>query len=457
MAPDSFHQFPFLPFEIRRIIYLMASPPRIVHVKEKHEDFDEFEERFRTQPVQLNLHPSLVHFAPFWRDRIASWQAGNKQTYLEKYGFTGPPTKHQPWERTSWLPDIPHHAIAQRWDWAWETVRKGYLYSAAPIPKFLHVTRESRQVLMESGYELTFRTRTHGPCTWFNFKTDILYPSQYECREYHFLTGHSAWDVGQYMPEDLKRIKRLALESGASYPENPYDDAPHEVSDVLELLPGVEELFLEDGGLCELQNETWPSKGNDSLWYYTPLLEIDVLSGLRGSRYGVYCAGEFCWFVKRYKQENMGDGSRYFVDTALALEQRLEERRDTKLKHTSLHSWRIPTVHIVYIGNSRVLHELYESRYRHWNIYLKEKDKQARGAAMEEALNSIAVPSRHITDKDDDTRPPSPFTVQYADDMEVLEEQWGYWAQEYDWEYEYPRRVGWFLEGTIAPPWEEVW
>jgi len=442
------------------MIYLMASPPRIVHVKENHEDFDEFVERFATQPVQLKLHPSLVHFSSFWRGRIAGWQEGDKQTYLEKYGFTGPPAKHQPWEPTPWLPNIPHHAIADRSDWAWEVVRKGYLYSAAPIPKFLHVTSESRQVLMDSGYELAFRTRTHGPCTWFNFKKDILYASHYECREYHFLTGHSAWDVGQYAPEDLKRIKRLALESGANYLQHPYDGYPHEISDVLELLTGVEELFLEDGGLCVLQHDPHlkPSRtGDDPLWYYTPLLEIDALSGLSGSRYTVYCAGENCWFLKSYKIGNMGDGSRFFVDAALTLEQKLAERRDRKLEHQSLHPWRIPKVSIVYIGNSRMLNEVYETRQRHWNIYLKEKEKQAWTAAMEEAIRSIAVPRRHIIGQvEGDTRPPSPFTAQYGDDMEVLEEQWNEWAQDCYFDLEYRGRVTWFLEATIAPPWEEI-
>ena len=54
-------------------------------------------------------------------------------------------------------------------------MRTGSFYSKAPIPVMLHVTRESRQVLIDFGYELAFRTRSCGPRTWFNFKIDVLY------------------------------------------------------------------------------------------------------------------------------------------------------------------------------------------------------------------------------------------------------------------------------------------
>ena len=63
MVLDSFHPFLSLPFELRRMIYLHASPPRFVHVREHTEDKDAFEERFRTTVAQIKLHPSIAYFA----------------------------------------------------------------------------------------------------------------------------------------------------------------------------------------------------------------------------------------------------------------------------------------------------------------------------------------------------------------------------------------------------------
>ncbi|KAI1814681.1 hypothetical protein GGS20DRAFT_547435 [Poronia punctata] len=308
MAPETFHLFPLLPFELREMIYLFTISPRIVRMKERHEDREAFLERVRKEPVQLRLHPSLSHFAYFWQDTTARWDADRSQRYLEEFGFTvsgpgpGPSSsscssssKHQSRD-SSPPPDLPHHALSENPAWAWEVARKGYLYSSAPIPPLLHATSESRHVLMRSsssgggggggGYELAFGTRTHGPRTWFNFDQDILFVgnsyrldrlwrlglghSAAFMRFYYLLTGHSVWDIGQYVPEDMTRVRRLALAAHDAVRNPP-------LCDTIALFPNLRALYMED---CR----RYPSRSfkllrcrldpdDEMEWWHTPINE----------------------------------------------------------------------------------------------------------------------------------------------------------------------------------------
>lgn len=64
MALTTFHSFPLLPSELRRKIYMMATPPRVVDIYEFIEvGFKDFVEECRTTPVQIKLDPSLTYFA----------------------------------------------------------------------------------------------------------------------------------------------------------------------------------------------------------------------------------------------------------------------------------------------------------------------------------------------------------------------------------------------------------
>ncbi|KAI3325237.1 hypothetical protein HD806DRAFT_492388 [Xylariaceae sp. AK1471] len=446
MAVNSFHQFPFLPPELRRIIYLLASPPRFVPVLEEHEDREAFEERFRTTPVQLELHPNITYFARNWRHRIP-WPPSSFRRYyrrhqatLETYGFSCPRAKHQPWVSTRDAPGIPHHFLSENPDVAWELVRSGFFYCATPVPVMLHVTKESRQVLIDYGYELAFGTRTHSPRTWFNFNHDILYVSAFgvtdDDHELHsLLSGKTLWDIGQFDPVDLKKVKRLALESSALILNSPHYDGTHIVSNILQLFTGVEELFLEECSQDRLEDAIHSYKssrprrpnthsGHSQFWCHTPVLEVDALIPQLFNRTSLaYSTGYDNLNLRAYKDGNMGDGSRFFDDAASEFEEELTKKRDELVHIDSIAPWNIPKISIVQICCPWMCRDLFDWRWDIWNRFQTLKEEEARNRAAEEAQRSISVPSKLIyTQYDDNNSPPSPFTEKYRDDLQAYED-----------------------------------
>ncbi len=85
--------------------------------------------------------------------------------------------------------------------------------SRAPIPPLLHTCGESRDVLRRHGYQLCFGTRSAPPRTWFCPRDDVLYLS---CRfgygEASQVLDGGNFNVGQFLPEDLRKVRRLALD-----------------------------------------------------------------------------------------------------------------------------------------------------------------------------------------------------------------------------------------------------
>ncbi|KAI1750932.1 hypothetical protein F4782DRAFT_507269 [Xylaria castorea] len=463
MAPDSFHRFALLPFELRCMIYLFASPPRFVHVQEHHEDQEDFLERFGTTTVQVKLHPSIAHFAHNWRDRIPwpprPWRPyyRHHQLTLDAYGFTCPRPKHQPWESTKEVPSIPHIFLSENPDVAWEFLRSGSFYSTAPIPMLLHVTRESRQFLIDQGYELAFRTRTCGPHVWFNFKTDILYigrhDNEWPGHSYHsLLSGNESWDVGQFDPLDFKKVRRLALKCAGVVACPSYSNGVEEISSILQLFTGVEELFFEEVSLDHKSFDFTRNKplNGRQLWSYTPVAEVDILSTLECAT-TVYSTGPDHRDLRAYKEENMGDGSRYFVDLAREFEKKLLSRNEL-IRHKTLTQWRIPEVNIVYIGHTSMCEGLYKWRRKLWNRFQVLKEEQSQSAAAEEAHHSMDVPRRPLYHPNQDT-PPSPYTEQFQDDMEALEQLiYSEMQIDYDGDSSFYERHNWLLTVTVAAP-----
>ncbi|KAI1356937.1 hypothetical protein F5Y01DRAFT_266250 [Xylaria sp. FL0043] len=473
MAHDSFHLFNCLPFELRRMIYLFASPPRFVHIKEKHEDPEDFEERFRTTLVQIKLHPSIAYFARNWRGRIPfprpmwTWHDGRHQTTLERYGLRGPPPKHLPWKPTREVPNIPHGFLAENPDVAWEFLRTGSFYSSAPIPAMLHVSRESRQFLVECGYELAFRTRTCGPRTWFNFKTDILYvgewePAGVEDRALHsLLSGNKSWDIGQFDPQDLHRVRRLALEASSRTvtvtPDFHFPNGPREISSILELFTGVEELFLHEYNLHWV-NHRFPAyfKPDKSqlLWSSMPILEVDALFTMFEDC-DILCSitGYGSEDLRAFKKDNMGDGSNFFLHTARKFEEKLASRRDELVNGGTVASWKIPHVSRVHILPQWICKGLQRWRWDIWNHHLALKEEDARVRAIEEARLSIDVPKRPIYERNpEEDAPRSPFSEQFRYDLEALEEAIAYDNPPYYNYYEERRLRNWLRTATISAP-----
>ncbi|KAK2758230.1 hypothetical protein FQN54_004074 [Arachnomyces sp. PD_36] len=300
MDVQKFHLFPKLPPEIRIHIYLLATPPRIVHVQEETEDWELFEERFSTTPVQFKLHPSIAYFAHNWTKHfkgLAPWRPSAEpfsgQTTLEAHGFVTSKPKYQPWEPSAEVPEIPLNWLGENRNlkMAWAMTRQNELYSHEPIPALLHVCVESRAFLMNIGYQLAFGTRTSVPMTWFHFGRDTLHVDHFDYHDYEdrFLLGGSRWHIGQFMPEDLKRVQRLSLKDGAFVLHPLCYTTFH---DSLRLMPNICHLYLVDWSIVESEV---PSTGflerigaaerikatQEEPWSFLPVEEIDCLPGVR--------------------------------------------------------------------------------------------------------------------------------------------------------------------------------
>ncbi|KAF4332413.1 hypothetical protein FBEOM_13791 [Fusarium beomiforme] len=277
---ETFHLFMNLPYDLRRSIYVLATPRRVVRVEEGPIDIDEkrnwpkehgsyfdyaykrFYNQMKETPPGLTLHPDLAGFSYNWRRNIPweSYNRSHRQTCLEEYGFTSNKPRYEPWSPSDDLPRIPTDWLSDYPELAFELTRECCLYSDTEIPVFLHVCSESRETLVEWGYRLFFSTRTCEPRTWFHPGRDRLYvaynqeyfhyygsPQQlhnlYPCLDPGLLLTGCRWDIGQHSLDDLKQIKNVILERPADYPDQ--EKLVHDLQCILTILSGLEELFLE--------------------------------------------------------------------------------------------------------------------------------------------------------------------------------------------------------------------
>lgn len=374
-----FHFFPLLPLELRRKIYILATPSRVVHVQEfspedKCEDGDEvkvglkvkddsgykaFVERCRTTPIQLKLHPDIAYFAHNWEQDIRpdlEWFPNDGT--LE---FTST-RKHQPWPPTDETPEIPIAWLADNPFYAWHMTRDAYLRSSAPIPPFLHVCSESREVLMRYGYELAFGTRTHGPHTWFNFEQDTLYISCGPYGDAAPLSGDH-WDVGLFRPTDL-----------------------------LWLLPSVQELFFVEWEPELISN--WinfhfsnqyptlsPGKinmdaGLENRYVCVPIDEIDVVTPYTPG--GIHSNQYKSSDLKRHRNEDLcshffdavGDFTKEVIGEYLK-----EMTADTADTSEPLGGPRkVPTVTLVHLCSPQMARYIFDMRKHFWHQLLAVAD-----------------------------------------------------------------------------------
>ncbi|KAF4950818.1 hypothetical protein FGADI_7951 [Fusarium gaditjirri] len=291
-----FHYFLLLPLELRQEIYRLATPPRFVHVQRFDEqDYDEFEDHIRTTPNAIRLDDSLVHFSFNWRSQIPPVTT---QGTLERYGFWSTKPAYQPWKVTKLAPQMSLDWLSRNPGYAWELCKQVSMYSTAPIPAFLHTCRESRDHLIKRGYQLAFRTRSHGPRTWFNFDRDTLFITHGDdWGTMHRVLSGWAWDIGQFHPSDMQKVKRIALDgsTGSLYLAHPRFRAGNykfgDLSSVLRLFKHLEELFLVEltdshmESICPMKDSNARAKkrhkyDTQCLWSYQPVSEVDVLPQL---------------------------------------------------------------------------------------------------------------------------------------------------------------------------------
>ncbi|KAI1461824.1 hypothetical protein F4805DRAFT_453061 [Annulohypoxylon moriforme] len=156
MGLESFHLFPRLPLELRRVIYLLATPPRIVHIERKKEQWKDRKALFNDVDLEKVKLPRILSYFDDHFNQLVSY-------YLHD-------------STSSYIVPIPA-ILEQGIDWVDcldSFLRNARFYSEAPIPALLHTCAESRMILISAGYQLTFGARDHEPMTWFHFENDIL-------------------------------------------------------------------------------------------------------------------------------------------------------------------------------------------------------------------------------------------------------------------------------------------
>ncbi|KAI1380739.1 hypothetical protein F4677DRAFT_404472 [Hypoxylon crocopeplum] len=448
-AVPIFHLFSFLPFELRREIYILATPPRIVHVREawdfeKDADFrkaynennlcyeqfkytwalEKFSERYETKPLQTNLHPDLAYFAHNWRHRIPFRSTAHTQTCLESYGFTSKVRPYQPWPPTRDTPEIPLCWLEDNVAVAFELIRESYIYSKAPIPPFLHTCTESRKVLMDFGYQIVFGTRTRPPRTWFHFSRDRLYtaerfPHWHQGLDYGNLLSASWWDpIGQMDVKDLQQIKKLVIGRG----NRAVNDLPIHLEGILLLLPNLQELFFEEWDWYSIHhwfgsaderhqpeaqghqnNETLTDHGAKELWKCVPIEEVDVVVQILCYHNTYDFPGRICVVGDSLHSFNMyKDGGprnlSFFESMATRFQEDLSLRRDSQKG-----DWNIPKIKFVHICSEATAKRFVHGRLAFWHHYNEVKKAFAR----DKPFKPLTV---------DGPTPPPPFRIHWCRD-----------------------------------------
>lgn len=369
MALTSFTYFPLLPAELRREIYLLATPPRVVHVREEAElDYKTFARRLRRDVVQLKVHPSALHFISSWRRHVPR---RTQQTTLEQHGFTNSRALYQPWEPSAEAPAVPSPWLSEHPELAWELARNCHLYSSAPIPQFLHVCSESRATLMRDGYELTFRSRTSGPRTWFNHSRDVLFVAynSISSRDVSACLTGEHWDFAQFAPEDMAKVRRLALGSGTWALPGPFIRPEFGCSmytPICRLFGNLKELLLVEWTQDTMKELTNLPTGSSRLWNVVDIEEADALLHVIG-KWGPWPGYQVCTgpLVLAARNRNDGQYSSYFEHLrAIVQEEMVKLRRleaiETNQDPSSL--WQVPRSSFVHILPPRSIEHLAASR-----------------------------------------------------------------------------------------------
>ncbi|KAK5651435.1 hypothetical protein OQA88_12523 [Cercophora sp. LCS_1] len=447
MTLAAFHFFSLLPPELRRKIYLLATTPRFVHIKteslvelteqQEEDDLSDFEAFAQSvAPWNLHVHPTLAYFAHGWRDAIRlprppsrpSWNFRPRapesaiQTQLTSYGFTTTKERHLPWPPTEECPELPPHLLFTNPAAAWKMARPHRLYSEAPIPPLLHTCFESRQVLIQYGYQLAFATRSAPPATWFCFRDDVMYlsrvdhdwQSRYPSYQSSLYVDPEDDDVGVWDldPRDLVRVRRLALER-VRFSHGEISEA----SLMLRLCPNVEELFAVQvrldtkildylGGrngssrhpnryaLRSDADERQPKADGGSvrpIWGWVGCDEADLAGQLdltigteRVTGIGLTCIRWEDTRIWHWKRQH-GDTTGFFDEEARLIQGSLRQEQEAilqgvQLAQSKMGLWNIPTVKLAVLGTPASIGELHVARNRYWAaLRQREEDEREQG------------------------------------------------------------------------------
>ncbi|KAE8444938.1 hypothetical protein EG329_014065 [Mollisiaceae sp. DMI_Dod_QoI] len=311
-------------------------------------------------PSLYKIDPGLQHFSQAWKYPNRKPE-GKLQTQLESYKFTSSRPR----------PELPLHLLTdcENTYQVFDATRRGYLWSSCPIPALLHTCRESRDTMKRAGYELTFRHRTAGPRTWFNFHHDILYLS---CREHRGCEDdeisrsldQGPWNIGQLSPDDLKRVEKLAL-------AEVYDFREDCQSHAVRLFGNLKEFLLVRHHRCtKPEKELWDPdyqeapgedrwghvETEDALWRFLPYAVADMFSSYwldRGPR--------FFQTLRGHLRDNGGSEEDFWPSVEAKVEVFLKRQKEVALM-CDIPLWNIPKVRIGQIVTEAQAKEIFNDR-----------------------------------------------------------------------------------------------
>ncbi|KAI0898694.1 hypothetical protein F4806DRAFT_459293 [Annulohypoxylon nitens] len=377
----SFHLFLRLPIELRRKIYLLATPSRIVHLREDIESRRRFMGRRRFIDYKnVELHPSLSYYADEFR-RILS-------DYEKAYSVFNANEGEMPeWEEGALNCFL----------------RKSRFFSEAPIPVLLHTCSESREMLISAGYRLSFGSRDHDPWTWFHFENNILYlASDFEVLSSPDDDDEIEWDIYDYLItsivkldlDNLQRVRKVALYDTPYFPDQ--DVKNTWAIYVSRFLPKLDKIyyvvwdperpdFIYDGSWARFRRNmvnspsvtlmsSTPStpllpsqKFADTernfayrreLWKYVPIQPTDYLF-----------AEHYPWLRVRMKWV-IGSKHQHWPRLDDERTKWLQGLRDKIVAKESADTWQIPKVESVHICKERLAKGILDHRPKAWNEYV---------------------------------------------------------------------------------------
>jgi hypothetical protein len=318
---------------------------------------------------------------------------------------------------------------------------------------------DSRRALTEYGYALSFSTRTSGPRIWFCAKDDVVYLRRVKGLEQvgssrsDFCWGRSHirehWGLDRFLPADLERIRRVALED-VSVQSNCYEssDAKEIFSD-LSLCGGVEEVWVvewnldrmvRDGGLREQWERYMAVAGygdhnrrvgleldeceEGRRWGWVDWDEADVLNGDEWPDIRANCDPHSYGLLQEFKARG-GNGGEFFDHAVKYFEVELKEAALKAGKHDEDKGvfWKVPKVKIVHVGTMEKMKMLFEMRRRYWRAF---EDNERKELECGIAIADDSAKERTRVSRSRFSVQPSKsdsFSRAWKDDMEVLNEQ----------------------------------
>lgn len=197
------------------------------------------------------------------------------------------------------------------------------------------------------------------------------------------LSGCS-WEVGQFDPNDLRRIKQLVMGRRRSA----IADFVASIGSLFPLLPNLRQVFFEEWDQEELDNwfgstdeKTRNVHSTRQIWKCVPPEEIDaaivVYSSYETSLpfHTDISAASLGSFLSDIDKKSRSYS--YFEDLAKQFEDILSERRQDHRRRSDA-DWNIPKVAFVHVCSESIAQRFVQGRLAFWHYYRELKEAYAR-------------------------------------------------------------------------------